>query len=164
MTSSVFMAAQRGNGTPNTVSITRTVSVHPKLATQPPNKLLELSNLDRQCPTHVRLVFFYRRPRNFALSHVFDGLKSGLEETLNVWYPSAGRLRRDLQDENKLNIWCNNEGVVMVEASTSVKMEQLGELSQYSEFFENLVHKPSFAKGNITDLPLVVAQVRTTSF
>ncbi|PKI43116.1 brassinosteroid-related acyltransferase 1 isoform X2 [Punica granatum] len=153
------MATQHGNPMPNTVSIARTVSVHPKPTIQPPSKLLELSNLDRQCPALMYLVFFYTSPRRSSLGHVFDGLKSGLEETLNAWYPSAGRLRRDPKDGNKLNIRCNNEGAVMVEASTRVKIKELGELSEYTEFFENLVYKPPLADEDFSGMPLVVVQV-----
>lgn len=142
-----------------TVSITKTVSVSPKLLH--PERVLNLSNLDRQCPNHMYLVFFYNPSpayTNLPLDLIFSSLKSGLEETLSVWYSAAGRLCLN-QNDGKLNIWCNNNGAVLVEAVTQVKISELGDLSQYNEFFEKLVYKPVF-DGNFSLMPLVVAQVR----
>lgn len=154
------MAAQQENDLSSIVSISRIVSVHPKLVQ--PERVLKLSNLDRQCPTLMHLVFFYNPSnqtlKDLSLNSVFTRLKSGLEETLTVWYPGAGRLRQN-QSDGKLNICCNNEGAVLVVAETPVKISQLGDLSQYSEFFEKLVYKPAF-DGNFSNMPLIVAQVR----
>ncbi|GMY29201.1 brassinosteroid-related acyltransferase 1 [Fagus crenata] len=86
-----------------------------------------------------------------------DSLKSGLEETLSVWYPAGGRLCPN-RNNGKLDLWCNNDGAVLVEAVTQVKISQLGDLSQYNDFFEKLVYKPVF-DGNFSKMPLVVAQV-----
>lgn len=143
----------------STVTITKRVSVYPKASH--PHRILNLSNLDRQCPLLVYLVFFYKPSHayaNLSLNSVFSGLKSGLEETLSIWYPAAGRLNLNPND-GKLNLWCNNEGAVLVEAVTQIKISELGDLSQYNEFFENLVYKPVF-NGNFSAMPLVVAQVR----
>lgn len=144
------------------VSIRRSIIVRPKTL-QPP-KLLNLSNLDRQCPALMYLVFFYKPPlsNNFSkneisLGRVFDSLRLDLEETLSVWHPAAGRLSLN-QEDGKLDLWCNNEGVVLAEAVAQVKVSELGDLSQYNEFFEKLVYKPDF-DGNLSKMPLVVAQV-----
>ncbi|KAI7995172.1 Brassinosteroid-related acyltransferase 1 [Camellia lanceoleosa] len=153
------MAAQHGNSL--RVSINNTVSVHPK--TLHPPQLLNLSNLDRQCPILMYLVFFYKpssnadQNQNFSVNDVFGKLKTGLEETLSVWYPAAGRLSLN-PNNGKLNIWCNNGGAVLVEAATQVTISELGDLSQYNEFFENLVFKP-VVNENLSEMPLVVAQV-----
>ncbi|XAR70002.1 Omega-hydroxypalmitate O-feruloyl transferase [Bertholletia excelsa] len=149
-------AAQRQS--PNRVSITQIVSVYPK-ASHPP-KLINLSNLDRQCPVLMYLVFFYK-PSSDILTvsddAVFSGLKNGLEETLSAWYPAAGRLTKDSID-GKLNLWCNNGGALVVEAVSQVEMSELGDLSQYEEFYESLVFKP-VVNGDMSEMPLVVAQV-----
>ena len=144
-----------------TVSISRIVDVHPNELLQP-QRVLNLSNLDRQCPTLMYVVFFYNPPsqafKDLSLNSVFDSLKYGLEETLTVWYPAAGRLRPN-QSDGKLNLWCNNEGAILVEAETPVRISELGDLSQYNDFFEKLVYKPAF-DGNFSNMPLIVAQVR----
>nr|POE71589.1 brassinosteroid-related acyltransferase 1 [Quercus suber] len=106
------------------------------------------------------LVFFYNPShanKTLSLNSVFSSLKSGLEETLSVWYPAAGRLCPNRND-GKLDLWCNNNGAVLVEAVTQVKISQLGDLSQYNDFLEKLVYKPVF-DGNFSTMPLVVAQV-----
>lgn len=141
------------------VCVTKSISVYPKSLS--PQKILNLSNLDRQCPLLMYLVFFYKPTfdcQNLSLDYVFSSLKSGLEETLSIWYPAAGRLMSLNPSDRKLNIWCNNKGAILVEALTRVKLSELGDLSQYSEFFENLVYKPVF-NGNFSEMPLVVAQV-----
>ncbi|RDY06430.1 Brassinosteroid-related acyltransferase 1, partial [Mucuna pruriens] len=155
------MAAPHGNDPRSIVTISRVVSVHPKLVQ--PQRILTLSNLDRQCPNLMHLVFFYNNLfhhqslKDLSLNSVFSSLKSGLEETLTLWYPGAGRLRPN-QSDGKLDLWCNNLGAVLAEAETSVKISQLGNLSEYNEFFEKLVYKPAF-DGNFSNMPLIVAQV-----
>lgn len=141
------------------VSVTKRVCVYPK--TLRPQHLLSLSNLDRQCPILMYLVFFYSPSlalKNLSISTVFSSLKSSLEETLSAWYPAAGRLSSNPSD-GKLDLWCNNAGAILVEAVTEVRISELGDLSQYKEFHEKLVFKPAF-HGNFSDMPLLVAQVR----
>jgi len=155
------MAATQANDPRSIVSISRIVSVNPKLVQ--PQRVLTLSNLDRQCPYLMHLVFFYnnlphQRLKDVSLNSVFSNLKSGLEDTLALWYPGAGRLCPN-QSDGKLNLWCNNHGAVLAEAETSAKISQLGDLSEYNEFFEKLVYKPAF-DGNFSNMPLIVAQVR----
>lgn len=152
------MATQK-NGNFPTVCVTKSLTVYPK--SFHPQQILTLSNLDRQCPLLMYLVFFYKPSsvhQNLSLDLVFSRLKSGLEETLSVWYPAAGRLSLNPHD-GKLNLWCNNKGAILVEAVTQVKISELGDLSQYNEFLESLVYKPLFS-GNFAEMPLVVAQVR----
>ncbi|CBI21083.3 unnamed protein product, partial [Vitis vinifera] len=150
------MATQHENY--SLVSITKRVSVYPKSLR--PQQLLSLSNLDRQCPTLMYLVFFYNPShalKNLSIKTVFSSLKSSLEETLSAWYPAAGRLTLNPSD-GKLELWCNNGGAILVEAVTQVQISELGDLSEYNEFYEKLVFKPSF-NGNFSDMPLLVAQV-----
>ncbi|XP_008452869.2 brassinosteroid-related acyltransferase 1 [Cucumis melo] len=140
------------------VSLTKSLIVIPK--TSNPPKFLELSNLDRQCPLHMYLIFFYNPSSictNSSLDLVFNKLKIGLEETLSIWSPAAGRLDRNPND-GKLNLRCDNRGAILVQAITNVKISELGDLSNYNDFFEKLVQKPVL-NGNFSEFPLVVAQV-----
>ncbi|XP_007011749.2 PREDICTED: brassinosteroid-related acyltransferase 1 [Theobroma cacao] len=151
------MATKRRENYP-IVRVTKTVSVLPK--SLHPQQVLRLSNLDRQCPMLMYMVFFYKSSsayQSLSLDSVFSSLKSGLEETLSIWYPAAGRLSLNPND-GKLDLWCNNNGAVLVEAVTDAKIIDLGDLSQYNEFFECLSYKPVF-HGNFSDMPLLVAQV-----
>ncbi|KAJ7966245.1 Omega-hydroxypalmitate O-feruloyl transferase [Quillaja saponaria] len=145
-----------------TVSITKIVTVYPKVLQ--PQRVLNLSNLDRQCHMLMYLVFFYNNPsdhqayENLSPNSVFNSLKYGLEVTLSVWYPAAGRLSLNRSDGTELNLLCNNDGAILVEAMTRVKISELGDFSEYNEFFENLVYKPVI-DGNFSKMPLLVAQV-----
>ncbi|XP_021738149.1 brassinosteroid-related acyltransferase 1-like [Chenopodium quinoa] len=135
------------------VFVTKKVNVYPK--TMQPTKIMKLSNLDRQCPTLMYLVFFYNpsHNHNYSNDYLFSSLKLGLEETLSLWYPAAGRLSKNPNNGNKLDLWCNNGGAIMVEAVTQTRVSDLGNLFQYNEFFDNLVYKPT------SEMPLLVAQV-----
>lgn len=140
------------------IDIIQKLNVYPRFQNQDQKKLITLSNLDRQCPLLMYLVFFYKKTSTRDFDSVFSDLKLGLEETLSVWYPAAGRLGLD-GGGCKLNLRCNNGGAVMVEAmATGVKLSELGDLTQYNEFYETLVYKPSF-DGDFSVMPLVVAQV-----
>ncbi|KAL0407612.1 UNVERIFIED_CONTAM: Brassinosteroid-related acyltransferase 1 [Sesamum radiatum] len=121
------------------VSITKSISVHPCKVLLHPHKTLLLSNLDRQCPTLMYMVFFYKSThQDLCSDSVFSRLKTGLEATLSVWYPAAGRLSFSCpHHEGKLNIWCNNAGALLVQAVTQAKIPDLGDLSIYNDFFEN---------------------------
>lgn len=143
------------------VSLTKILNVFPK--TLNPPKTLELSNLDRQCPLHMYLIFFYKPSSlysNSSFDSLFTKLKIGLEDTLSIWSPAAGRLDPNPID-GKLNLRCDNRGAILVQAITNVKISELGDLSNYNEFFEKLVYKPVLKNGNFSEFPLVVAQVRS---
>ncbi|KAK8484302.1 hypothetical protein V6N13_145035 [Hibiscus sabdariffa] len=151
------MATKHDKNVP-TVRVTKIIPVLPKPLH--PQQIIHLSNLDRQCPLLMYVVFFYKSSgafQNLSLGSVFSCFKSGLEETLSIWYPAAGRLSLNPGDGN-LNLWCSNGGAVLVEAVTDAKIIELGDLSQYKAFFEHLVYKPDF-HGNFSEMPLVVAQV-----
>ncbi|KAJ4952816.1 hypothetical protein NE237_029648 [Protea cynaroides] len=138
-------------------TLTKTVSVYPK-ALHPPT-LLSLSNIDRHCPALTYLVLFYpsRTHQNTSAQSLFRALKIGMEETLSIWFPAAGRITFN-QTDGRLDLLCNNAGAVLVEKVTQLKISEIGDLSQYNEFYENLVCKPVF-NGNFSEMPLVTAQV-----
>ncbi|KAL9230295.1 hypothetical protein vseg_005668 [Gypsophila vaccaria] len=141
---------------------TKRVNVYPKTMQQQQPKIMKLSNLDRQCPTLMYLVLFYKNDyynndNNNNNMTIFSKMKEALEETLSIWYPAAGRLSKNPND-GKLNLWCNNGGAILVEAFTHARVCELGDLSQYNPFFEKLVYKPVFS-GDISDMPLLVTQV-----
>ncbi|ESQ53990.1 hypothetical protein EUTSA_v10025159mg [Eutrema salsugineum] len=140
------------------IDIIQKLNVYPRFQNQDQKKLITLSNLDRQCPLLMYLVFFYKKTTSGDFDSVFSDLKLGLEETLSLWYPAAGRLGLD-GDGCKLNLRCNGGGAVIVEAvATGVTLSELGDLTQYNEFHETLVYKSSF-DGDFSVMPLVVAQV-----
>ncbi|KAJ4953757.1 hypothetical protein NE237_030589 [Protea cynaroides] len=140
-------------------TLTKTVSVYPK-SLHPPT-LLSLSNIDRNCPALTYLILFYpsRTHQNTSAQSLFRALKMSMEETLSIWFPAAGRITFN-QTDGRLDLLCNNAGAVLVEKVTQLKISEIGDLSQYNEFYENLVCKPVF-NGNFSEMPLVTAQART---
>ncbi|XP_077217640.1 HXXXD-type acyl-transferase family protein [Tasmannia lanceolata] len=145
------------------VSITKTISVYPKPLTPQTHQIhvLNLSNLDRKCPMLMYVILFYQASplhQRHSTGSLFNSLKMGLERILSVWYPAAGRLTLNPNNGNKLDLVCDNSGAILVEAVTQGKISDLGDLSQYKKFYENLVFKPIFS-GNFSEMPLVVAQV-----
>ncbi|XP_042410795.1 brassinosteroid-related acyltransferase 1-like [Zingiber officinale] len=158
------MASKRGDQDYHGVFTTKTVVVHPKA--RPPltsssssssSTLLHLSNLDTKCPALMYLVFFYRPTQPPASSSLFSSLKRGLEEALSSWYPAAGRLCFS-PPSGKLTVACTGAGALLVEASTAVKISDLGDLSQPNDFLDRLVFKPP-VHAPLEETPLVVAQV-----
>uniref|UniRef100_A0A0E0LJS9 Uncharacterized protein n=1 Tax=Oryza punctata TaxID=4537 RepID=A0A0E0LJS9_ORYPU len=54
-------------------------------------------------------------------------IKAAVAEALVYYYPVAGRLRALVPGANKLAVDCTAEGVVFVEATADVRLEELGE-------------------------------------
>ncbi|PPD66258.1 hypothetical protein GOBAR_DD36862 [Gossypium barbadense] len=83
------------------------------------------------------------------------GVKEGLSKVLVPFYPIAGRLGYD--ENGRLEIICNDEGVPFVEAETSSVLEDLvgnGDFTHNS----HLVPKVDYS-GGISSYPLLVVQL-----
>ncbi|EHA8590177.1 Brassinosteroid-related acyltransferase 1 [Cocos nucifera] len=145
------------------VLVAKTATIYPR-AHPHEARVIQLSNLDRKCPLLMYWVFFYGSPpphQGLSADSLFTSLKRGLEETLSAWYPAAGRLSLS-PATGKLDLSCTNSGALLVEASTHLKILELGDLSQYNDFYEHLVFRPPFS-SRFSDIPLVVAQVTNFS-
>ncbi|XP_012575107.1 alcohol acyl transferase 1 allele RGb-like isoform X2 [Cicer arietinum] len=123
-----------------------------------PNHSLYLSNLDDLM--YVRLYMHY--VYIFKKSVEVDTLKSSLSRVLVDYYPVAGRLRTSSEDENKLVVDCNGEGVLFAEASMDITAEELllPCMTQHKSF------KKLKCKGNtkfFLDTPLLLIQVTKLS-
>ncbi|XP_004513918.1 alcohol acyltransferase 9-like [Cicer arietinum] len=129
-----------------------TITITPCAPT--PNHSLYLSNLDDQMYHRelVNHVFLFKK------SVKVDTLKSSLSRVLVDYYPLAGRLRTSSEDENKLVVDCNGEGVLFAEASMDITAEELliPCITQHKSL------KKLKCKGytkKILDTPLLVSQV-----
>ncbi|XWS13088.1 hypothetical protein CRYUN_Cryun36dG0007500 [Craigia yunnanensis] len=123
-----------------------------------PKGSLCISNLDLLITRyHVSTVYCYKPNGG---SNFFDPgkLREALSKILVPFYPIAGRLGFD--ENLRLEIICNAEGVLFIEAETTSVMDQfIGDFTYNSEVFR-LVPKVDYS-GGISSYPLLVLQVTT---
>ncbi|KAB2008887.1 hypothetical protein ES319_D10G130300v1 [Gossypium barbadense] len=113
------------------------------------------SNLDIVMAKYHLPTIYYYKPN--GSSDFFDTgrHKEALSKILVPFYPIAGRLGYD--ENGRLEIICNAEGVLFVEAETSVMEHLIGDFTDYSQVFR-LVPKVDYS-GGISSYPLLVLQV-----
>ncbi|PKA57183.1 Omega-hydroxypalmitate O-feruloyl transferase [Apostasia shenzhenica] len=102
-----------------------------------------LSNIDQTVAFNVETVFFYEGPEcdgsQAPGSDIIERVKKAVaEELLIPYFFMAGRLRFNLQ-KSRLELVCNNEGVLFVGATSSLRLSDLGDLSCPNPSFQQLV-------------------------
>ncbi|KAG6635919.1 coniferyl alcohol acyltransferase [Carya illinoinensis] len=88
--------------------------------------ILTLSNLDLLSGRFpVTYFYFYRKPlvSNFTPT-IVDILKSSLSETLNNFYPFAGRIVQN-PTTGEPEIICDNNGALVVEAEANIRLKDI---------------------------------------
>ncbi|CAB4303534.1 unnamed protein product [Prunus armeniaca] len=138
------------------VSVRETTLVKP--AAETPRQSLWNSNVDLVIPSiHTPSVYFYRPNQNGASSNFFDPavLKLALSKALVPFYPMAGRLKRD--EDGRIEIDCNGEGVLFVEAETSSVIDDFGDFAPTLEL-RRLIPAVDYSAG-ISSYALLVLQV-----
>ncbi|CAN1190770.1 Shikimate O-hydroxycinnamoyltransferase [Linum perenne] len=135
------------------ISVKESTMVQP--AAETPKVGLWNSNVDLVVPRfHTPSVYFYR-PTGAA--DFFDpaALKHGLSKALVPFYPMAGRLRRD--EDGRIEINCNAEGVLFVVAETTSLIDDFGDFAPTLEL-RQLIPAVDYS-GGISTYPLLVLQV-----
>ncbi|CAK7329172.1 unnamed protein product [Dovyalis caffra] len=120
-----------------------------------PEERLWLSNLDLVQPRlHLPTVYLYKPidSSNFFEAQV---LKEALSKVLVPFYPMAGRLGKD--ENGRIEINCNGEGVLFVEAETNIALSDLGEFIPVLQL-QQLIPTVDYS-GDISSYPLFVLQV-----
>ncbi|KAG0472031.1 hypothetical protein HPP92_016577 [Vanilla planifolia] len=128
-----------------------------KPAAETPRRRLWNSNLDLVVPRfHTPSVYFYRRPED-AGEMFFEAvrLKETLSRALVPFYPMAGRLARD--EDGRIAIECNGEGVLFVVAETDAVVDDFGDFAPTMEM-KQLIPKVNYT-DDISTFPLLVLQV-----
>lgn len=128
-----------------------------KPAAETPRRRLWNSNLDLVVPRfHTPSVYFYRRPE-VESEGFFDAekLKDALARTLVPFYPMAGRLARD--EDGRVEIDCNADGVLLVIAETNSTIEDFGDFAPTMEM-KRLIPMVEYT-DDISAFPLLVLQV-----
>ncbi|KAL6996746.1 shikimate O-hydroxycinnamoyltransferase [Sarracenia purpurea var. burkii] len=124
-------------------------------AEETPARRLWNSNVDLVVPSfHTPSVYFYRPngSPNFFDAQV---LKDAMSRILVPFYPMAGRLVRDV--DGRIEIDCNAEGVLFVEAGTDASVDDFGDFAPTLEL-RQLIPAVDYSNG-ISSYPLLVLQV-----
>uniref|UniRef100_A0A7N0V559 Uncharacterized protein n=1 Tax=Kalanchoe fedtschenkoi TaxID=63787 RepID=A0A7N0V559_KALFE len=121
-----------------------------------PNHTLYLSNLDDQPFLRFSIKYLYL----FKKSVSVDTLKRSLALVLADYYPLAGRLRVCPSNDHKLEVDCNGEGAVFVEAFMDSTAEELSEIlnKKPNKSWRKLLHRVDGATSFI-DIPPLIVQV-----
>lgn len=129
-----------------------------------PCKVLSLSNLDDQLFLRftIKYILVYRA-RNGDEDSV-EVMRSALAKVLVFYYPLAGRLRRsgDLQNNKnnsngRLEVVCNGEGAVFVEASADLTIDEFYRVQKPCKTWKKLFHKVD--ADSFVGIPPLVVQV-----
>lgn len=124
-------------------------------AEKTPRKFLWLSDMDLlYCERQSVFINFYR-PN--GASNFFDPsvLKRALAKALVPFYPIAGRYRRDQDD--RLEIKCNDEGVLFIDAECNLVLDYFGDFAPTPEL-RRLIPTIDYS-GGIASYPFLLAQV-----
>ncbi|VVA39105.1 PREDICTED: shikimate [Prunus dulcis] len=137
------------------VSIRESTMVRPAEESAPRGSLW-LSNSDLAFPPfHTSSVYFYRSSgeHNFFDKGV---LKQALGKALVPFYPMAGRFK--LNDQNgRVEIDCNAEGVVFVVAESSSAVDDFGDFAPTPDFL-TLIPSIDYSAG-ISSYPILALQI-----
>ncbi|KAJ8562173.1 hypothetical protein K7X08_011464 [Anisodus acutangulus] len=135
------------------ISIKESTLVRPSKPT--PSKKLWSSNLDLIVGRiHLLTVYFYKPNGS---SNFFDNklMKEALSNVLVSFYPMAGRLARD--EQGRIEINCNGEGVLFVEAESDACVDDFGDFTPCLELRKLIPTVDT--SGDISSFPLVIFQV-----
>ncbi|KAL1217521.1 Shikimate O-hydroxycinnamoyltransferase [Cardamine amara subsp. amara] len=126
-----------------------------KPAEKTPTHTLWLSNLDLiQVRFHMGTLYFYNPCSSSNLPNT-QSLIEALSKVLVLFYPAAGRLQKD--KNGRLEVQCNGEGVLFVEAETDSTVQDIGLLTQSLDLSQ-LVPTIDYS-GDISSFPLLLFQV-----
>ncbi|XP_051116316.1 shikimate O-hydroxycinnamoyltransferase [Andrographis paniculata] len=135
------------------IEIRDSTMVRPAAAT--PTVSLWNSNVDLVVPNfHTPSVYFYRPT---GAENFFDAavLKAALSRALVPFYPMGGRLKRD--EDGRIEIDCNGEGVLFVEAESDGTIDDFGDFAPTLEL-RRLIPAVDYSQG-ISSYALLVLQV-----
>ncbi|XP_031274340.1 omega-hydroxypalmitate O-feruloyl transferase-like [Pistacia vera] len=126
-----------------------------------PIQTIFLSNIDQAVTFPVEKLFFFHSPPNKTSSthEIVERVKESVAEVLLVpYYFMAGRLHMNLET-SRLEILCNNAGVLFVAAKSKLMSKDLGDLSvPNSTTFHHFVHRPGLDKS-LAETALFTIQV-----
>ncbi|KAG9133023.1 hypothetical protein Leryth_015407 [Lithospermum erythrorhizon] len=127
-----------------------------KPAEPTPNHAMYLTGCDQiQAITHAPTVYFYRHTPT-TLSEAAQKMKESLSKALVVFYPIAGRIK--LVEKGRVELYCNGEGALLVEAESEATIEQYGNFMPTPEL-RQLIPTIDLMAATLTEVPLLICQV-----
>uniref|UniRef100_A0A6N2LTB5 Uncharacterized protein n=1 Tax=Salix viminalis TaxID=40686 RepID=A0A6N2LTB5_SALVM len=124
-----------------------------------PQQRLWVSNMDLLHPRYYLPTVYLYKPNGSSDFFEAEVIKEALRKVLVPFYPVAGRLARD--ENGRIEINCNGEGVLLVVADTDSTTEELGE-SLLCMKLRQLIPTVDTNLQDISRNPLLLLQV--TSF
>lgn len=122
-----------------------------------PQRMLWNSSLDLVIPRiHTPSVYFYSNDNGSEDFFRHEKLAEALAKVLVPFYPMAGRLK--LGESGRIEINCNAEGVLLVEAQANAVVADFGEFAPDPRL-RQLVPPVDYSQ-DISSFPLLVLQVR----
>lgn len=123
-----------------------------------PQRVLWTSNVDQVVPRiHTPTVYIYRSNGSSDFFSM-DILKEALSKVLVLFYPVAGR--RQTNPDGRIEINCNGEGVLVVEAITDYALQDLGNFTPTMDFWQ-LIPKHSYSQEISSSTPTLLVQVNS---
>lgn len=116
-----------------------------------------LSNLDQNVASIVQTVYCYGAKEDKRYDDPSIVIREALSKILVHYYPLAGRI--GLSPQGKLNVNCNEEGVVFVEGDADCRLEDIGDLSKPDPTMLQCLVYSIPGEKNLLDIPPLVAQV-----
>lgn len=123
-----------------------------------PHLVYFLNNLDQNIAVSMRTVYFFMAREEKKHEDPAPVIKDALSKLLVHFYPMAGRL--GISEDFKLQVDCQEQGAVFVEATANKCIAELGEISSPTPFMRELVYEFPNAK-NILEVPPLIVQVTT---
>lgn len=117
-----------------------------------------LTNLDQNIAVSMRTVYIFNAQEDKKHDAPVSVIRDSLSKLLVHFYPMAGRL--GVSEDGKLQVECEEQGAVFVDAVAENCIAELGELSSPAPFMRQLVYDFPDAK-NILEVPPLIVQVRT---
>lgn len=131
-------------------------SIIVRLVQEMPKQSLWLSNMDLLHPRYYLPTVYLYKPNDSANFFEATMLKEALGRVLVPFYPVAGRLARD--ENGRIEINCNGEGVFFVVADTDSTTEELDEFMPSMEL-RQLIPTVDSNLEDISPNPLLLLQV-----
>ncbi|XP_020584639.1 omega-hydroxypalmitate O-feruloyl transferase-like [Phalaenopsis equestris] len=125
-----------------------------------PTQTIYLSNIDQTVAFEVKTIFFYEVPEvaEATASCITELVKQAVSDVLLIpYYFMAGRLRFNF-DEARLELVCNNKGVLFVGAISSLSLKELGNPSFPNPSFQHLIISTE-GFHDLADTPIFSIQV-----